>query len=239
LKHSYRAENNVNLCYQRVNVAAYATVTASSQNTSTQQTANKAIDDIGNGWPGDYTREWATIGGGAGSSLILTWPRLVTINSVVLQDRPNFNDQITSGELQFDEGSPVIFGATPNNGSNTLIQIGAPRKTTTLTLFVTGVSSSTSNIGLSEIRAYGDCYPCTSDIDVDNQNITSYASITASSQNNTTQQTATKAIDNVRDGYPGDSKKEWATTGGGAGSNITLNWSKSVIINPRPNCIGG
>lgn len=240
LKDSHRTESSSNLCYQSTNIAAYATVTASSQNTSTEQTANKAIDNIGDGWPGDYKKEWATSGGGMGSSLVLTWPRLVTITSVVLQDRPNLNDHITSAQLQFDEGSPVTIGAITNNGSDTLIQIGAPRQTTKLTLLITGVSPSTANIGLSEIRVYGECYPCVSDIGVDNQNIASFASVTASSQNNGTQQTAAKAIDNNRDGNPSDHTKEWATVGGGAGSNLTLNWSKSVVINrivlvDRPN----
>ena len=54
-------------------LALHATATASSQNTITGQTANKAIDGIISGYPGDYTKEWATVGGGAGSWLKLTW----------------------------------------------------------------------------------------------------------------------------------------------------------------------
>ena len=48
-----------------VDLALTATATASSQNTSTSQTASKAIDGVIDGYPGDYTREWATNGGGA------------------------------------------------------------------------------------------------------------------------------------------------------------------------------
>ena len=54
-------------------LALSATATASSQNTSTGQTADKAIDGVIDGYPGDYTKEWATVGGGAGSWLKLTW----------------------------------------------------------------------------------------------------------------------------------------------------------------------
>ena len=43
--------------------ARCATATASSQNTSTSQTAAKAIDGVAGGYPGDHTTEWATIGG--------------------------------------------------------------------------------------------------------------------------------------------------------------------------------
>ena len=51
-------------------LAMLATATASSQNTATGQTAAKAIDGVVDGYqgtPGDYTKEWATVGGGAGS----------------------------------------------------------------------------------------------------------------------------------------------------------------------------
>ena len=46
------------------NIAALATATASSQNTSTGQLASKAIDGVIDGYPGDYTNEWATVGQG-------------------------------------------------------------------------------------------------------------------------------------------------------------------------------
>ena len=44
------------------NVAPLATVTASSQNTSTGQLATKAVDGSTLGYPTDYTHEWATVG---------------------------------------------------------------------------------------------------------------------------------------------------------------------------------
>ena len=56
------------------NVASLATATASSQNTSTGQLASSAIDGIISGYPANTTAEWATVGGGVGSWLKLTWP---------------------------------------------------------------------------------------------------------------------------------------------------------------------
>ena len=94
-------------------LALFATATASSQNTSTGQTANKAIDGVIDGYPGDYTKEWATAGGGAGSWLKLTWSSPQTVNTIVLYDRPNLNDQITGGNIQFSDRSSVTVGTLP------------------------------------------------------------------------------------------------------------------------------
>ena len=59
-----------------VNVARAAgvAVTASSQNTSSGQTAVKAVDGVPSGYPGDSSKEWATVGGKAGSWIRLVWP---------------------------------------------------------------------------------------------------------------------------------------------------------------------
>jgi LmbE family N-acetylglucosaminyl deacetylase len=136
------------------NFALFATATASSENTSTSQTAAKAIDGVIDGYPDDYTKEWATIGGGVGSWLKLTWSSPQTINQVVLYDRPNLDDQITGGNLQFSDGSSVAVGALSNDGSP--VTITFPAKTiTNLQLNITSVSASTQNIGLAEIQVYG------------------------------------------------------------------------------------
>ena len=63
-------------------------MTASSQNTQTQQTAAKAIDGVISGYPADATREWATVGAKT-ATLTLTWSAARTISSVTLYDRPN------------------------------------------------------------------------------------------------------------------------------------------------------
>jgi len=137
------------------NVALLATATTSSQNTSTGQLASSAIDGVISGYPDDDTAEWATVSGGVGSWLLLTWAESHTIDHVVLYDRPNLDDQITSGTLTFSDGTSVSFGSLPNDGT-TGLTVSFPAKTTTsLTMTVTGVSSTTLNIGLSEIQAWG------------------------------------------------------------------------------------
>jgi hypothetical protein len=136
-----------------VNVALNATATASSQNASTGQTADKAIDASTSGYPGDYTREWATVGGGAGSWLQLSWTTPQTLDRIVLYDRPNTSDQITAATLTFSDGSTVSVGALNNSGAATTVTFSA-RTSTSVRLTITAVSSSTWNIGLAEIQTW-------------------------------------------------------------------------------------
>ncbi|HET7529871.1 MAG TPA: PKD domain-containing protein, partial [Mycobacteriales bacterium] len=132
-------------------VSLVATATASSS--GAQQGPAKAIDGVVDGYPGDYTREWATNGAGAGSWLTLTWPAPQPLSKVVLHDRPNGGDQITSATLSFDGGRTIAVGALPNDGTGLTVPI--PNiTTTTLTLTVTSVSGSTGTVGLAELEAY-------------------------------------------------------------------------------------
>ena len=137
-----------------VNLASGSVATASSQNLSTGQDASKAIDGVVGGYPGDYTREWATQGGRAGSWLRLTWATPVALSHVVLYDRPNAGDQITSAHLNFSDGSSMTVGSLPNAGA--ALTVAFPDKTVTwVELVVDTVSASTINVGLSEFEAYG------------------------------------------------------------------------------------
>ena len=136
------------------NLAGTATVTASSQNTADGQTAAKAVDGVIDGYPGDYTKEWATVGGGAGSWLKLTWSSPVTLSSIVLYDRPNLDDQITSATITFSDGTTIPVGALPNNGTAYTLNFAA-KTTTSVLLTINTVSASTQNIGLSEIQTWG------------------------------------------------------------------------------------
>ncbi len=134
-------------------LAMLATATASSEATAYGQTAAKAIDGVVDGFPGDHTKEWATDGGGAGSWLKLTWSSPVTLATIVLFDRPNGNDQITSATLTFSNGTQIPVGALPNDGTG--LTVNVPNiTTTTLTLTVNSVSATTPNVGLAEIQAY-------------------------------------------------------------------------------------
>ena len=89
-------------------LAMAATATASSENDAYGQTAAKAIDGVVDGYPGDYTKEWATNGGGAGSWLKLTWSSPVTLATVVLlrpARRPG-PDHIRHPDLQQRDADP-------------------------------------------------------------------------------------------------------------------------------------
>jgi hypothetical protein len=137
------------------NIAQLATATASTQNTVTGQLASKAIDGYIDGYPGDYTREWATVGQRAGAWIQLTWPAPgYIVDRVVLYDRINSDDQITSGTITFSDGTSITIGPLSNAGAATPYSFTA-RQITSLRLNVTGVRSSTQNVGLAEIQVFG------------------------------------------------------------------------------------
>jgi len=133
------------------NIAPSATVTASSENPSTNQLALKTVDGYTDGYPSDYTHEWATLGEREGAWLKLVWPTPHTIKQIVLYDRPNLNDQITSGMLTFSDGTSIPVGTLNNDGTGVTITF-AEKTVTSVKLDITEVGGSTANIGLSEIQ---------------------------------------------------------------------------------------
>ena len=136
------------------NLAPTATVTASSETAPTGQLAVKAIDGIIDGYPGNYTREWATNGQGAGTWINLAWPATCTVNRIVLYDRPNTADQVLGGTIQFSDGTTLPVGPLNNNGTATEYLFGA-KAITNLRLTVSSVSATTVNVGLAEVEVYG------------------------------------------------------------------------------------
>ena len=77
----------------------------------------------------------------------------MTLATIVLFDRPNLNDQITSATLTFSNGTQIPVGTLPNDGTG--LTVNMPNiTTTTLTLTVNSVSATTQNVGLAEIQAY-------------------------------------------------------------------------------------
>jgi LmbE family N-acetylglucosaminyl deacetylase len=136
------------------NISSLAIAKASSEDASTGQQAVKAIDNIVDGFPGDYTKEWATVGGLAGSWLELNWDAPYRLDRVVLFDRPNINDQITSAALIFSDGTSVEVGALDNAGAGVTVKLPSI-VTTRVRLMINAVSGATQNIGLSEIKVYG------------------------------------------------------------------------------------
>ncbi|WP_208971852.1 DUF7402 domain-containing protein, partial [Kineococcus rubinsiae] len=97
--------------------------------------------------------EWASAGEGVGASLTLSWPAAVSLSRVVLFDRPNLDDRVTSGTLTFSDGSSVAVGALGDDGSATTVSFPA-RVSSRVVFRVTGVSASTRNVGLAEFEAY-------------------------------------------------------------------------------------
>ena len=131
-----------------------ATATASSQNSADGQTAAKAIDGSPLGYPADYSKEWVSARQGAGAWLQVTWPSAVTVERVVLYDRPNLSDQITSGTLTFSNGLSVSVGALSNDGAAVPVSFSS-RSVTWVRLTVDSVRAGTSNVGLAELEAWG------------------------------------------------------------------------------------
>jgi hypothetical protein len=136
------------------NIASLATVTASSENTSTGQFALKAVDGVVDGYPGDYTKEWATLNEKSGAWIQLTWSSAYTVDRIILYDRPNTNDQILSATLSFSDGSSLQVGPLDNAGEATEYTFSA-RVITSVTMTVNQVSPSTGNVGLAEIEVFG------------------------------------------------------------------------------------
>lgn len=87
------------LILQSSDLALLGFAEASSESTGNGQTANKAIDGVIDGYPGNYSAEWATEGQGAGAWWKLSWPNQIVLNQVILYDRPNLNDQASPSHL--------------------------------------------------------------------------------------------------------------------------------------------
>ncbi|KAL2807593.1 hypothetical protein BJX63DRAFT_67127 [Aspergillus granulosus] len=136
------------------NIALKARVTASSANTAAGQTPDKVIDTSTGGFPADHTHEWATDGGKAGSWLSLSWESPQVVSKIVLYDRPNLDDQITGGSIEFDNGERIDIGELSNYGTARGFDV-ADRTVHNLTVRITAVSLSTMNVGLSEVQVWG------------------------------------------------------------------------------------
>jgi LmbE family N-acetylglucosaminyl deacetylase len=217
-----------------MNIAPQAMVAVSSQDVSTGQLGVKAVDDVVDGYPGDYTKEWATVKQLAGAWIRLTWSEPHEISEIHLFDRPNLVDNVRSATLTFSDGSAISLGALPNDGRAFPV-VFEPRVITSLTVWVE--SAVGQNIGLAEIHVYEtltDPPPST------DTNLAPQATVTVSSENASTEQLGIKAVDGVVGGYPGDYTKEWATLGQLAGAWIELSWSAPRTISrvrlfDRPN----
>ncbi|GJN94214.1 hypothetical protein Rhopal_007288-T1 [Rhodotorula paludigena] len=237
------------------NLASRATATASSYSEGSPPSA--AIDGVLGGYPTDESAEWVSDHEGVGAWLKLEWDTTVTITAIAIYDRPNLVDWLTTGTLTASDGAEISFTNTVNDGSAFLVTLPQGHSTTSLLLTVTGVSSGTENVGLSELQVFGTCDDCATPSPTTTSdpagptatggasgNLARNATAGASSWAEATQQTPDKAIDGIISGYredgSGDYTKEWASDHETAGAYFTLDWVAPVVANrfvlyDRPN----
>jgi LmbE family N-acetylglucosaminyl deacetylase len=136
-----------------LNLAPQATVSASSES-APYQLAIKAVDGVRSGYPADSRREWASVGERAGAWLNLQWSSSIIVDRVVLYDRPNTGDRVLGGLLEFSDGSVVTVTALNNDGSATVVNF-PPKTITSVRFTVNAVTTTTRNVGLSELEVFG------------------------------------------------------------------------------------
>src|SRR5262249_35779593 len=133
-----------------------ATATASSA-AGTGTTADRVNDASVSGFP----RIPSILRGGkgewvasqlAGAWVQLNWTSTQAVTRIVLHDRPDTNENITSGTLTFSDGSTIGVGALPTNG-NTFTVNFAQKNITWVRFTVNGASGTAT--GLAEMEVYG------------------------------------------------------------------------------------
>jgi alpha-glucosidase (family GH31 glycosyl hydrolase) len=134
------------------NAARDAIATASS--TERDYSPAGAIDGIADGYPRGKRHEWASNHEKAGATLKLEWKEPQRTDAILLYDRLNPTDQITSAVITFDDGTSVNVGPLPNDGKEPAELRFEPRTVRSLELKVTGVSATTQNAGLAEIAVF-------------------------------------------------------------------------------------
>ncbi|PQJ72670.1 DUF7402 domain-containing protein [Polaribacter butkevichii] len=207
------------------NLARSAQVSVSSQY-SANYSGSKAIDGIkqqhNNG-------EWASNGEKL-PKIRLTWNQPVSVNKIILYDRPNATDGVGGGILYFSDGSQVPVDFLFNNGQGKEFTFNS-KTITWVQLDVTDGINSLNN-GLSEFEVYGSSGGSSSSSNVALNN----SSITASSQypNNAFSK------EKVADGIVGKhGNGEWASNGE-SNPYVQINWNSAYTINKvvlfdRPN----
>lgn len=138
------------------NVAATAKVTVSGSQGG--YSGEGAVDGVVGGYPDVNSQEWSS-GAGIGATLKLEWDKPQTIDRIVLFDRPNGVDQITSGIITFSDGSTMDVGTLPNDAKTGLTLTFPAKTVTSLEFKVTGVKEGTENSGLAEIGVFNDSLP--------------------------------------------------------------------------------
>ena len=112
------------------------------------------IDGVVGGYPSNGGLEWSSQEENAGAWLKLEWDSPQTVDRVLLFDRPNTYDYITTGKLTFSDGSSIDTGELPDEASAGR-EVTFPKRTVTWVKFeVTGVKTGFGNIGLAEMSVF-------------------------------------------------------------------------------------
>jgi hypothetical protein len=132
------------------NVAPFATIAASS--THPECTVDGAVDaTVAPVENPDNASEWAAHAEGPGAWIRFTWRTPVDVGRVILFDRPNALDQVTSVRGIFADGAFFDVGPLPDDAAEGVdVRLDA-RKTQSLTLVITGVKEGTVNPGFAEV----------------------------------------------------------------------------------------
>ncbi len=142
------------------NIAPLAKVTAS---TTLDQIHN--VSGITDGIIGVHDRgEWACVGETIFWGYIrypwiqLDWEQSMSINKVIIYDRPTLNEHTAGGRLIFSDGTRVNVTAIPNDGTARLVTF--PAKKVEWVRFEV-MDGDGKNLGLSELEVYPshDSYP--------------------------------------------------------------------------------
>jgi alpha-glucosidase (family GH31 glycosyl hydrolase) len=129
----------------KLDLARSATPTSSSGD------PKPVIDGKAIGYPLDQSKEWVAQREKQGAWVALDWTQPVRAARIWLWDRPNPDDHVLAGRLEFDDGTKLEVGELPNDGENSL-EVVFPAKTFRRVKFViTKTSAQTQNAGLAEI----------------------------------------------------------------------------------------
>lgn len=137
--------------WDKANLAPRAQVTASSERRASFQTASRLADGIVDGAPRNSQAEWTAQSQTVEAWVRFTWPTKQPIESVTLYDRLALGQQVTAGELRFDDGSRIPFGPLPDDGSALVVPVGF-KSSAFVEIGVTGVSQTTIDAGLAEVE---------------------------------------------------------------------------------------
>lgn len=140
------------------NIAALATVSASSPTAGNVQDATKAVDGVVDGWPNDFSKEWVSSGERGGAWILLEWNEPHVIDRVVLHDRMNPSDNVSNATLTLDGGKPIPTGPLPTDGAPREVKF-PPTSARKLRITITATTAGTQNTGLAEVGVYESSEP--------------------------------------------------------------------------------